>query len=217
MILNLNKPIGWTSFDVCKKIRSITKEKKVGHGGTLDPFAQGVLIVGTGKDTKELNAISNQNKTYEASILLGSLTDTLDIDGKITQKKNVPKFSEDLITNVLNSFIGEYLQTPPMYSAKKIKGKKLYEYARKNITIERAPIMVKIYSMSLKSFNNKNISFSVECSKGTYIRVLGKEIAEKLGTIGHLDGLVRTKVGKFSIKDSQSIETFMMSWKSTLQ
>tara|TARA_B100000131_G_scaffold35448_1_gene32458 strand:- start:729 stop:1382 length:654 start_codon:yes stop_codon:yes gene_type:complete len=214
VILNLNKPIGWTSFDVCKKIRSITKEKKVGHGGTLDPFAQGVLIVGTGKDTKELNAISNQNKTYEASILLGSLTDTLDIDGKITQKKNVPKFSEDLITNVLNSFIGEYLQTPPMYSAKKIKGKKLYEYARKNITIERAPIMVKIYSMSLKSFNNKNISFSVECSKGTYIRVLGKEIAEKLGTIGHLDGLVRTKVGKFCIRDSQSIETFMMSWKS---
>ena len=217
MILNLNKPIGWTSFDVCKKIRGIIKEKKVGHGGTLDPFAQGVLIVGTGKDTKELNAISNQNKSYEASILLGSLTDTLDIDGKITQKKNVPKFSEDLITNVLNSFIGEYLQTPPMYSAKKIKGKKLYEYARKNITIERAPIMVKIHSMSLKNFNNKNISFSVECSKGTYIRVLGKEIAEKLGTLGHLDGLVRTKVGKFSIRDSQSIETFMMSWKSSPQ
>ena len=217
MILNLNKPIGWTSFDVCKKIRGIIKEKKVGHGGTLDPFAQGVLIVGTGKDTKELNAISNQNKSYEASILLGSLTDTLDIDGKVTQKKNIPKLSEGLITNVLNSFIGEYLQTPPMYSAKKIKGKKLYEYARKNITIERSPIMVKIHSMSLKNFNNKNISFSVECSKGTYIRVLGKEIAEKLGTLGHLDGLVRTKVGKFSIKDSQSIETFMMSWKSSPQ
>ena len=217
MILNLNKPIGWTSFDVCKKIKGIVKEKKVGHGGTLDPFAQGVLIVGTGKDTKQLNAISNQNKSYEASILLGSLTDTLDIDGKITQKKNIPKLSESLITNVLNSFIGEYLQTPPMYSAKKIKGKKLYEYARKNITIERSPIMVKIHSMSLQNFNNKNISFSVECSKGTYIRVLGKEIAEKLGTLGHLDGLVRTKVGKFSIRDSQSIETFMMSWKSSPQ
>ena len=214
MILNLNKPVGWTSFDVCKKIRSITKEKKVGHGGTLDPFAQGVLIVGTGKDTKELNTISNQNKTYEASILLGSLTDTLDIDGKITQKKNVPKLSEDLIINVLNSFIGEYSQTPPMFSAKKIKGKKLYEYARKNITIKRSPIMVNIYSMSLKNFNNKNISFTVDCSKGTYIRVLGKEIAEKLGTLGHLDGLVRTKVGKFCIRDSQSIETFTTSWKS---
>ena len=91
MILNLNKPIGWTSFDVCKKIKGIIKEKKVGHGGTLDPFAQGVLIVGTGKDTKELNAISNQNKSYEASILLGSLTDTLDIDGKITKKKKYSK------------------------------------------------------------------------------------------------------------------------------
>ena len=172
MILNLNKPIGWTSFDVCKKIKGIIKEKKVGHGGTLDPFAQGVLIVGTGKDTKELNAISTQNKTYEASILLGSLTDTLDIDGKITQKKNVPKFSEDLIKNVLNSFIGEYLQTPPMYSAKKIKGKKLYEYARKNITIERDPVMVKIYSMSLKNFNNNTKKPLSKKTKSAFLKEL---------------------------------------------
>ena len=217
MILNLNKPIGWTSFDVCKKIRGITKEKKVGHGGTLDPFAEGVLIIGTGNDTKKLYSISGEKKTYDASIRLGSLTDTLDIDGKITCKKKVPKLSEDMIINILNSFVGDYCQTPPMYSAKKVKGKRLYEYARKNITIDRSPVIVNIYSISLNNFNNKSISFSVDCSKGTYIRVLGKEIAEKLGTLGHLDALVRTKVGKFCIRDSQSIETFIASWKSFSQ
>ena len=134
MILNLNKPIGWTSFDVCKKIKGIIKEKKVGHGGTLDPFAQGVLIVGTGKDTKELNAISNQNKTYEASILLGSLTDTLDIDGKITQKKIFQNYLS-LITNVLNSFIGEYLQTPLCIQRKRSKEKNFTNTLEKTLLL----------------------------------------------------------------------------------
>ena len=217
MILNLNKPIGWTSFDVCKKVKGITKEKKVGHGGTLDPFAEGVLIIGTGVDTKKLNTISNENKSYNASLQLGSYTDTWDIDGKVIFKKKVPMLSEDLINNVLKSFIGNYSQTPPMYSAKKINGKKLYEYARKNITIERPSVMLKIYSISLNSYNNNNISFSVDCSKGTYIRVLGKEIAEKLGTLGYLNGLVRTKVGNFCISESKSIEQFIESWKSFSQ
>ena len=217
MILNLNKPIGWTSFDVCKKVKGITKEKKVGHGGTLDPFAEGVLIIGTGVDTKKLNTISNENKSYNASLQLGSYTDTLDIDGKVIFKKKVPRLSEDFINNVLKSFIGNYSQTPPMYSAKKINGKKLYEYARKNITIDRPSVMLKIYSISLNSYNNNNISFSVDCSKGTYIRVLGKEIAEKLGTLGHLNGLVRTKVGNFCVSESKSIEQFIESWKSFSQ
>ena len=214
MILNLNKSIGWTSFDVCKKVKGITKEKKVGHGGTLDPFAEGVLIIGTGIDTKKLSTISNENKSYNASLQLGSCTDTLDVDGKVILKKKVPELSEDLINNVLKSFIGNYSQTPPMYSAKKINGKKLYEYARNNITIERPPVLLKIYSISLNSYNNNNILFSVDCSKGTYIRVLGKEIAEKLGTLGHLNGLVRTKVGNFCISESKSIEQFIKSWKS---
>lgn len=217
MILNLNKPIGWTSFDVCKKVKGITKEKKVGHGGTLDPFAEGVLIIGTGIDTKKLNTISNENKSYNASLQLGSCTDTLDVDGKVIFKKKVPMLSEDFINNVLKSFIGNYSQIPPMYSAKKINGKKLYEYARNNITIDRPSVMLKIYSISLNSYNNNNISFSVDCSKGTYIRVLGKEIAEKLGTLGYLNGLVRTKVGNFCISESKSIEQFIESWKSFSQ
>ena len=217
MIINLNKPIGWTSFDVCKKVKMITKEKKVGHGGTLDPFANGVLIIGTGKDTKKLKHVSNENKSYDATLSLGKITDTLDLEGKVLQKKEVPILSKKKITNVLEDFVGNYNQIPPMFSAKKVEGKRLYEYARKNIYIKRDPIMLNIFSISLNSFDEKSISFSVECSKGTYIRVLGKDISEKLGTLGYLISLTRTKVGNYTINQSQSIENFENSWKSSIQ
>ena len=217
MIIILNKPVGWTSFDVCKKVKSITKEKKVGHGGTLDPFASGVLIVGTGKDTKKLKYISDEKKSYDASLFLGEITDTLDIEGKVIQKKKVTSLSERNIKNVLESFIGNYSQKPPMYSAKKVAGKKLYEYARKNITVKRDAVMLEIFSISLNSFDTNIISFSVECSKGTYVRVLGKDIAEKLGTVGYLNSLTRTNVGGYTLKQSQSIENFEETWKSIIQ
>ncbi len=217
MIINLNKPIGWTSFDVCKKIKGITKEKKVGHGGTLDPFASGVLVIGTGKDTKRLKYISDEKKSYDANILLGEITDTLDVEGKVVQKMEVPVLSEKIITNVLENFIGNYKQTPPMFSAKKVAGRKLYDYARKNIYVKRDPIMLKIFSISLNNFSERNISFSVECSKGTYVRVLGKDISEKLGTLGYLNSLTRTKVGEHTLNKSQSIENFENSWKSSIQ
>ena len=217
VIINLNKPIGWTSFDVCKKIKNITKEKKVGHGGTLDPFASGVLIVGTGKDTKKLKYISDEKKSYDASLFLGEITDTLDVEGKVIQKKKVPSLSERNIKKVLESFIGNYSQTPPMFSAKKVAGKKLYEYARKNIMVKRDAVMLKIFSISLNFFDTNIISFSVECSKGTYVRVLGKDIAEKLGTVGYLNSLTRTNVGDYTLKQSQSIESFEETWKSIIQ
>ena len=217
MIINLNKPIGWTSFDVCKKIKRITKEKKVGHGGTLDPFASGVLIIGTGKDTKKLKYITEENKSYDASLLLGEVTDTLDTEGRVVQQKKIPILSERKIKNTLKLFVGQYIQTPPMYSAKKVAGKKLYEYARKNIIVKRDTVVLKILSISLISFDMKNISFSLDCSKGTYVRVLGKDIAEKLGTIGHLDSLTRTRVGDYTLNQSQSIKNFEKTWKSTTQ
>ena len=217
MILNLNKPVGWTSFDVCKKVKRITKEKKVGHGGTLDPFASGVLVIGTGKDTKNLRIVSDEKKTYEANIYLGEITDTLDVEGKVIQKQGVPILSEKIIKDSLALFQGDYLQKPPMFSAKKVAGRKLYEYARKNIKVKRDPVMLKIFSISLNSFDEKNISFSVECSKGTYVRVLGKDIAKKLGTVGYLNSLKRTKVGEHTLKKSQSIESFEISWKSFIQ
>ena len=217
MIINLNKPIGWTSFDVCKKVKGITKEKKVGHGGTLDPFASGVLVIGTGKDTKKLKFVSDEKKSYDATLFLGEITDTLDVEGKVIQKKKVPILSKKKIIRALEHFIGNYNQTPPMFSAKKVAGKKLYEYARKNIYVKRDPVMLKIFSISLNSFDEKNISFSVQCSKGTYVRVLGKDISEKLGTIGYLKSLIRTKVGEYTLNQSQSIENFENSWKSFIQ
>tara|TARA_Y100001935_G_scaffold171999_1_gene141972 strand:- start:679 stop:1350 length:672 start_codon:yes stop_codon:yes gene_type:complete len=217
VIINLNKPIGWTSFDVCKKVKNITKEKKVGHGGTLDPFASGVLVIGTGQDTKKLKYISDEKKSYDATLFLGEITNTLDVEGKVIQKRKVPILSKKKIIDVLDHFIGDYYQTPPMFSAKKVAGKKLYEYARKNIYVKRDPVMLKIFSISLNSFDEKNISFSVECSKGTYVRVLGKDISEMLGTIGYLNSLTRTKVGEHTLNKSQSIENFENSWKSSIQ
>ena len=214
MILNIYKPKGITSFGVVKKIRKIISVKKVGHGGTLDPFAEGVLIVGTGKDTKKLKNITNSDKSYTASIKLGKTTDTLDPEGIVTKKKKIPKLNDVKINKILNSFLGTSMQTPPMFSAKKIGGVKLYELARKNIIIDRQQAQINISDISLINFNETKITFSVACSKGTYIRVLGKEIAEKLGTVGYLDSLIRTRVGEYLIDDSVSLDQFELSWKS---
>ena len=214
MILNIYKPKGITSFGVVKKIRKIVGEKKVGHGGTLDPFAEGVLIIGTGNDTKELKKITDTDKTYTASIELGKTTNTLDPEGDVIEKKKIPRISESKINKVLKSFLGASMQTPPMFSAKKIGGIKLYELARKNITVDRKPTQINISDINLINFNETNIVFTVACSKGTYIRVLGKEIAEKLGTVGYLNSLIRTRVGEYLIDDSVSLNHFKLSWKS---
>ena len=214
MIINIYKPKGITSFGVVKKIRKIVGEKKVGHGGTLDPFAEGVLIIGTGSDTKELKKITDTDKTYTASIELGKTTNTLDLEGDVIERKKIPTLSEAKINKVLDSFLGTSMQTPPMFSAKKIGGVKLYELARKNIIVDRKPTQIKISNINIINFNETNIVFTVSCSKGTYIRVLGKEIAEKLGTVGHLNSLIRTRVGEYFINDSISLDQFKLSWKS---
>ncbi|HJL75317.1 MAG TPA: tRNA pseudouridine(55) synthase TruB [Candidatus Marinimicrobia bacterium] len=206
MILNVYKPKGWTSFDVVKKLRSILKEKKVGHAGTLDPFAEGVLILGTGVDTKQLTTISGSHKVYEATLMLGSKTNTLDKDGRIIVEKEIPKLKDSEIESVLKSFVGEQLQTPPMYSAKKVNGQQLYKLARKNIEVEREPVLINIFEIELIDYQAPQMSFRVQCSKGTYIRVLGSDIAEKLGTVGHLIALKRTKVGDYELDDSMQMK-----------
>lgn len=205
MILNVYKPIGFTSYDVVKKIKNILNVK-VGHGGTLDPFAEGVLIVGTGPDTKRLSEFSSQDKTYVATLVLGKTTDTLDPEGEVSIIKEIPNLSELKIKKIMKKFLGEIYQTPPMYSAKKINGVRLYKLARKNITIERKPIIVKILSLELLSYDKPELKFKVSCSKGTYIRTLGNDIALKLGTVGYLNKLVRTNIGDYDIKDSLKIE-----------
>ncbi|MBT3589600.1 MAG: tRNA pseudouridine(55) synthase TruB [Candidatus Marinimicrobia bacterium] len=214
MIININKPVGWTSFDVVKKIRGITKEKKVGHGGTLDPFAEGVLIIGTGKHTKELANVSNSNKSYEAVIKLGQETNTLDTEGDIIETAPIPNLSDEQIQATLESFLGKQSQIPPMFSAKKINGKRLYSLAREGITVERESIEITIEAIKLISFKADEIRLSTTCSKGTYIRVLGSDIARKLGTVGYLIELTRTHVGNANIKESLTIDEFQEKWKS---
>ena len=214
MIINIYKPVGWTSFDVVKKVRGITKEKKVGHGGTLDPFAEGVLIIGTGKDTKKLTEISSNYKSYVATLTLGAETNTLDVEGKIVKESDVPKLSIETINNVLADFLGKQTQIPPMFSAKKVGGKKLYELARKNIEIKREPKEIDIKEIDLIKFVDNKINFHVTSSKGTYIRVLGSDIAKALGTVGHLTKLVRQSVGKFVVEEAIKIEEFEIQWKN---
>ena len=217
MIININKPVDWSSFDVVKKIKNITKHKKVGHGGTLDPFASGVLIIGTEKDTKSLSSITNSDKTYEAEIELGKITNTLDTEGEVVREMPIPMMESKNIESTLHSFMGKQKQMPPMFSAKKHNGIRLYKLARMGKEIDREEFDIFISDIRLIDFNRNSIKFSVECSKGTYVRVLGKDIAERLGTVGYLTELTRTKVGDHLIDDSLSIELFQNKWKSTEQ
>ena len=215
MILNIYKPSTWTSFDVVKKIKIITKEKKVGHGGTLDPFAEGVLMIGTSTDTKKLSNISRCNKTYTATIKLGVHTDSFDCDGKILKTNEVPFLNKSNIKSALQTFVGCYEHLPPMYSAKKKNGVRLYNYARNNIIVERDLIKTQIEEINFISYHKDKIKFSVKCSSGTYIRSLAIDISKKLKTIGHLVELIRTEVGEFSINDSLSLKKFEETWKFT--
>ena len=214
MIINIDKPIGWSSFDVVKKIKNITKHKKVGHGGTLDPFASGVLIIGTESDTKKLTGITNSDKAYDAQLELGKTTNTLDTEGEIVYAMENPEIDSAKIKSVLNKFLGKQKQKPPMFSAKKHKGVRLYKLARKNIEVERECVDISVYNIELVDFKKNVIRFIVECSKGTYVRVLGKDIAKKLGTVGYLSALKRTRVGDHVIADSLSIDGFQDKWKS---
>lgn len=215
MILSINKPTGLTSFEVVKKIRKITGEKKVGHGGTLDPFAEGVLIIAIGREsTKKLNEFLFSNKEYNATLKLGEETDTLDLDGTVIKSKKVPKITINDINNVLNGFVGDINQTTPIYSARKISGIRLYKYARKNISIKTPINKITIFELSLISFKNGLISFKVKCSKGTYIRQLAYDISIKLGTVGHLVSLTRTKVGEFTLENSKKLIDFEKKWIS---
>ena len=211
MIININKPAGWTSFDVVKKVRGIIKEKKVGHAGTLDPFAEGVLVLGTGPDTKKLTDITTASKIYRAELTLGKATDTQDRDGKIIAEAPVSELTRETIDAVLASFVGTQEQIPPMYSAKQVNGQRLYKLARKNKTVERDPVTITIDQISLLDYTEPVITFEVTCSKGTYVRALGADIAAKLGTVGHLTALIRTSVGAYHIANATTIEELSKS------
>ena len=213
MIYNLYKPKNYTSFSVVRQVKKITSEK-VGHSGTLDPFADGVLVIGVGKSTKKLSEIIEYDKRYKGVIKLGEKTDTKDLTGSIIKKEDIPEIKDIDLNTLAKSFIGKHMQKPPMYSAKKIDGVRLYKLARKNISVERKPKEIEVKYLSCSLDGDGKLRIEVECSSGTYIRVLAEEICEKIGTLGHLIELTRTKVGPFNIDESLTVERFEEKWKS---
>ena len=200
-IINVYKEKGFTSFDVVAKLRGILRTKKIGHTGTLDPDAEGVLPVCIGRATKVCDILTDKDKVYEAVMLLGVETDTQDTSGKIL--KELPaEASEAAVRDVIFSFVGEYAQIPPMYSALKVNGKKLYELAREGKAVERKARNVQIFSIEILEIALPRVRMSVHCSKGTYIRTLCHDIGQKLGCGGCMEKLLRTKVGVFELKDT---------------
>ena len=210
-VLIIDKPEGITSHDVVAKVRKALHTKKVGHTGTLDPLATGVLVVCVEKATKLVQYLTCENKTYEVQMKLGIKSDTGDITGNIIETDNeienkLKTLTLEKIHEVLKTFLGAQKQVPPMYSAIKVNGKKLYEYAREGVEIEREERDIEIHSIENVSFENYILKYTVSCSKGTYVRSLCEDIAEKLGTCGTMTALRRTVTGEFEIKDSIQIE-----------
>ena len=205
-ILNIKKEAGFTSHDVVAKLRGIVHQKKIGHTGTLDPDATGVLPVCLGKATKLCDIIGDWDKTYEAVLLLGRETDTEDTSGQTLKEREVT-VTEEEIRDIILSFQGSYDQIPPMYSAKKVNGKKLYELARQGIVIERKPCPVTLSSIIIKKIDLPYVTFEVTCSKGTYIRTIISDIGKKLGTGAIMTSLCRTMAAGFTLSDCHDIET----------
>jgi len=204
-ILLINKPAGLTSHDVVLRIRRKTHQQKVGHAGTLDPLATGVLIMVLGKATKLVNKLINDDKEYDVTFTLGVKTDTGDISGKILDKKEIIDINQQKIAAALQKFRGPLLQTPPMVSAKKHRGRPLYKYARQGKVIPREPKKIHIYKLELKDIDLPHISLHVHCSKGTYIRTLCEDIGSILGPGGCASKIHRTRSGKYSIEQTTSL------------
>ena len=206
-IIVINKEKEYTSHDVVAKLKKKLNISKVGHTGTLDPNATGVLPILIGKGTKFSKYLINHDKIYEVQLELGKKTDTADVEGKIIEEKKVDeKYIKENLLQVLESFVGKQEQIPPMYSAIKKNGKKLYEYARAGEKVELEARKIEIYKIDLNKYDKNIISFIVSCSKGTYIRSLCEDIAEKLNTVGYMKNLKRLQVGEFNIKDAVYID-----------
>ena len=205
-VMVVNKPAVWTSFDVVNKIKRLIGLSRVGHLGTLDPMATGVLLVTIGKATKLFDIMQEKKKTYVATFHFGEETDTLDSTGKITNSNNKIVTRKE-IEAILNTFVGEISQIPPKYSAKSINGVRAYKLARKNEAFVLSAKVVKIYELKIIDFNDNILTLEITCGSGTYIRALGRDIAYKLNTFATMTSLVRTKVGKFDLNQSIDIKS----------
>jgi len=213
-VLLINKPLNWTSFQVVNKIRWLIKNKfgikkiKVGHAGTLDPLATGLLIICTGKMTKKISSFQNQTKKYTGTFLIGTTTPSFDLETNPNNTFPIDHINEDLIINASKSFIGKIKQKPPIFSAIKKDGKRLYESARIGENVEINDRYIEILSFNISKIHMPHIDFEVECSKGTYIRALANDFGKKLNSGATLSKLIRTQIGEFSVNKSKSIEEF---------
>lgn len=207
-VLLINKPLTWSSFNVVKKIRYFVRTPKVGHAGTLDPLATGLLIVCTGKFTKKINEYMGQEKEYTGTITIGATTPTYDLESEPVNHKDITHITSDKIIETTKQFIGNILQMPPQHSAIKKDGKRLYESARQGIEVKVDPRPVVIKEFTITKIDGANIDFKVVCGTGTYIRSLANDFGAALGVGGYLSSLCRTRIGEFLNKDAMSIEDF---------
>ena len=206
-ILLVDKPSGITSHNIVDRLRKKLNMKKIGHAGTLDPLATGLMILLIGKATKVSQFLINLDKAYEGIFKLGEETDSQDSDGEVVNKKGLPEnLSVEMIEDVMKEFLGDQYQTPPMFSAKKINGVPLYKMARKGKTVDREPRVIRINELSLRGWNSPEGQFYMDCSKGTYVRTVFHDLGQKLGCGGHLTSLRRTKINDFTIKGVPSLE-----------
>ncbi len=216
-ILVVNKPMGLTSHDVVQDVRRRFRMQQVGHAGTLDPLATGVLVVLLGKSTKLFNQFVDMDKAYRATLILGTATDSADIQGKVLQQLPFDQITRAEMEEVFKRSAGETEQIPPMVSAVKVQGKKLYQLARKGIAIERRARPIKIHALELKEFAPPQVKFYLECSKGTYVRQLAEDVGKKLGCGACITQIERTKVGPFSIEEAVDLEEIderhIRNWK----
>jgi len=207
-VLLINKPLRWTSFDVIRKIRGLIKIKKVGHAGTLDPLATGLLIVCTGKFTKTINEYMAQQKEYTGTITLGATTPTYDLESEPQNFKRFDHITKEDLEQTAQSFTGRILQTPPIHSAIKKEGKRVYELARQGVDVKLEPRPVTILEFEIVKIDLPVVEFRVVCSTGTYIRSLANDFGEKLGCGGYLSSLCRTRIGNFLLEDAMTMEQF---------
>jgi len=213
-ILLIKKPLRWTSFQVVNKVRWLIKKQygikkiKVGHAGTLDPLAEGLLILCTGKMTKKIIEFQNLNKTYTGKLYLGASTPSFDLETEINERKSIDHLNEDILIETTENFKGKIIQTPPIYSAIKQNGKKLYEFARKGETVKIKSREVFIHEFLISEINLPEICFKVICSKGTYIRSLANDFGNKLNCGAHLIELTRTAIGEYNLDNSISLDDF---------
>lgn len=214
LIVLINKPSGWTSFDVVKKIRNTVRVKKAGHSGTLDPFAEGLMLIGIGKGTKQLTALSALSKSYRAVIQFGVETDSYDRTGTITAENDTSGLSLDAVEKVLQTMSGEIEQTPPMFSAKKKDGIRLYKLARKNIEVERKAVRITIHDVKILDWQPPLLEILLDVSKGTYIRSYAHDLGRKLGVGASLKELERLTIDRYNLEDSFTIQEFIEFWKS---